>query len=174
MFFLIYRGGGGETHPSALLIAMVALTVLGSGWTILGLLPMFAFPRTRRVAAALLATLASTSLVVFLLKLAVQRVRPCAALPNVRALFDAPTDFSFPSGHAAGAFAFAAFVGILVLRQGKNPARVGIVAGLFLLAAGIAASRIYLGCHFPGDVAGGAIVGLVVGGAGGRLERSER
>jgi membrane-associated phospholipid phosphatase len=61
-----------------------------------------------------------------------------------------PGSTSFPSGHAASAFAFAYAVGrhlpVLAL-----PIR--------LLAGGVAYSRVHTGVHYPGDVAIGAIVG---------------
>jgi undecaprenyl-diphosphatase len=166
LFFVMY---GGASHPSGLFVTMAALTALGSGWSMLAILPMLAVPRTRRLAKALLVTLIVTAAIVFVVKLATARVRPCAALPGVHALFGAPTDFSFPSGHAAGAFAFAAFVGTIALTGARTPLRVSAVLATFALAASIALSRVYLGCHFPGDVLAGAITGAVVGAAGARL-----
>jgi hypothetical protein len=64
-----------------------------------------------------------------------------------------PQSRSFPSGHAAGAFAFATGVG-----------RVLPAAGLPLhaLAALVAYSRIHTGVHYPGDVIAGAIMGAAL------------
>jgi len=59
---------------------------------------------------------------------------------------------SFPSGHATTAFALAATVGFLSERW-FYPALV--------LASAIALSRLTLGVHFPTDVLGGAVVGLL-------------
>jgi len=159
LFFAVYGGAG---HGVAALV-MIALTVLGSGWSMLALVPLLAMGRTRRFAVALVATLALTSAVVFALKAIVARVRPLHALAGVRGLFDAPTDFSFPSGHAAGSFAFAAFVATVLLVAPRARAAPFIAMGLFVLAAGVAISRVYLGVHFPGDVAAGALVGIGVG-----------
>lgn len=165
VFRLVHAGLSGP----GVLAVMAALTILGSGWSMLALLPLFAAPRTRRLAASLALTLASTSIVVALAKLAVGRARPCACLAGVQArVFAAPTDFSFPSGHAAGAFAFAAFASVLLLeRPGARP-RV-IAALLFAVAAGVALSRVALGVHFPGDVAAGALVGAALGAIGARV-----
>jgi undecaprenyl-diphosphatase len=59
---------------------------------------------------------------------------------------------SFPSDHATAAFAIA----FSVLLVGR---RLGVV---FVLAAVmIALSRIFVGVHYPGDVAAGALVGLL-------------
>ena len=61
-----------------------------------------------------------------------------------------PASSSFPSGHAASAFAFSYAVGrhlpILAI-----PIR--------LLAGAVAYSRVHLGVHYPADVAVGSIVG---------------
>ena len=169
-FFAIY---GGDAHARWALGAMIALTVVGSGWSLLLLAPLFARARTRRLAGSLLGTFAVTALVVFVLKMVVGRARPFVALTGVRALFDAPHDFSFPSGHAAGGFAFAGFVLTLALAAPERRARHAALAGAALaLAAGIAASRVYLGCHFPADAAGGAVIGLALGALGARLHGS--
>jgi undecaprenyl-diphosphatase len=168
LFFAVYGGAS----PGAAALVMIALTVLGSGWSMLALVPLFVMERTRRFAGALVLTLILTSAIVFALKHAVARVRPLHALAGVRALFDAPTDFSFPSGHAAGSFAFAAFVATVLLAAPRLRAAPLMVLGLFVLAAGVAVSRVYLGAHFPGDVTAGALVGGLVGAVAGRVYTS--
>jgi undecaprenyl-diphosphatase len=142
-------------------------TVLGSGWVMLLLLPLLLFRRHREATLSLTAVLLVTAAAVWLLKLVFHRVRPCNGLEGVRCLWgDTPTDYSFPSGHAAGSFAFAAFVGgVLLLSEGSKVAgREGAIASvLVLVAACIGLSRIYLGVHFPGDVVGGACLGSTLG-----------
>ncbi|CAN5330787.1 hypothetical protein BH09MYX1_BH09MYX1_32270 [soil metagenome] len=44
-------------------------------------------------------------------------------------------------------------------------------ASLGVVALGIALSRVYLGVHFPTDVAAGAVIGTILGYAGARLAR---
>ena len=61
-----------------------------------------------------------------------------------------PGSDSFPSGHAASAFAFAYAVG-RHLPELAVPIR--------LLAGGVAYSRVHIGVHYPGDVVIGSIVG---------------
>jgi membrane-associated phospholipid phosphatase len=73
-----------------------------------------------------------------------------------------PTSTSFPSGHAASAFAFATAVGD-VLPPASAP--------LHALAAGVAYSRVHTGVHYPGDVIAGSLIGAVAGAAVGRLAR---
>jgi len=60
---------------------------------------------------------------------------------------------SFPSGHAATAFASAA---ILAMLYG------GYFSLGFVPALLVAYSRVYMGVHFPSDVLGGAVLGSAV------------
>jgi undecaprenyl-diphosphatase len=62
-----------------------------------------------------------------------------------------PHSASFPSGHTATAFAAATVLTALVPRA---------AAVWFVLAAAIAYSRLYVGVHFPLDLAGGIAVGV--------------
>jgi membrane-associated phospholipid phosphatase len=61
-----------------------------------------------------------------------------------------PDSASFPSGHAASAFAFAYAVGRHLP---------GLAVPIRLLAGAVAYSRVHTGVHYPGDVVIGAIVG---------------
>jgi undecaprenyl-diphosphatase len=75
-----------------------------------------------------------------------------------------PASTSFPSGHAASAFAFAYAVGRHL------PA---LAVPLRLLAAGVAYSRVHTGVHYPSDVVVGSVIGAgtaaVVAAVGDRL-----
>jgi undecaprenyl-diphosphatase len=82
-------------------------------------------------------------------------VRPCDALGWCAPLAVAsPGGGSFPSGHAAGSFAFAAFVAVRAPRW---------AAPAFVWAALVACSRCVLGVHYPSDVLAGALLGGAVG-----------
>jgi undecaprenyl-diphosphatase len=156
------------------LALMSALTVIGSGWGALMVLPLFASPRTRRFAASLTAVLAVTTIVVFVLKAIVQRRRPYLVVPGVHArIFEAPTDFSFPSGHAAGSFAFATFVAVVLVSHARRSSsqrkrRIALSALALVMALGIALSRCALGVHFPADILAGALLGAALGTLGAR------
>jgi len=65
-----------------------------------------------------------------------------------------PTSRSFPSGHAASAFAFSSAVG------GELPA---LSTPLRLAATTVAYSRVHAGVHYPGDVVIGALIGAGMG-----------
>jgi len=84
---------------------------------------------------------------------AVARPRPYTAHPGLVVLAHRSTDFSFPSDHAT--MAGAAALGLLLVSR-----RLGLVAVLAALA--MAAARVYVGAHYPGDVAAGLLLGGLV------------
>jgi hypothetical protein len=88
-----------------------------------------------------------------LLKTVVRRRRP--QLERLPALISTPTSLSFPSAHASSSFAAARAYSSLL------PA-----APLYPAAAAMALSRVYLGVHYPSDIAAGALLGALVGSRG--------
>lgn len=90
----------------------------------------------------------------------IDRARPYETLTDVHVLVARTTDFSFPSDHAVAVGAVAA--GLLLANR-----PVGLVAvGLALV---MAVARVYVGTHYPGDVAAGLALGSVVVILGARL-----
>ena len=85
-------------------------------------------------------------------KTLLRRARPDRTVVDLPAgrIVRMPGSTSFPSGHSASAFAFAAAVG------DELP-----VAWLPLhaLAAAVSYSRVHTGVHFPGDVLAGSVLG---------------
>ena len=65
-----------------------------------------------------------------------------------------PSSTSFPSGHAASAFAFAYAIGRHLP---------GLAVPIRLLAAAVAYSRVHTGVHYPGDVVIGSVTGAGTG-----------
>ena len=87
--------------------------------------------------------------------------RPCEINTAVQLLVTRPHDFSFPSGHTAASFAA---VGTLYFAGEKKLWKPALV-----LAVLIAFSRLYLYVHYPSDIIGGIVVGLMAGYAGKRI-----
>lgn len=111
-------------------------------------------PRGRRAAVSGLASVAVAAGVTNVAaKLLTRRRRPeRVALGVIQGRHvPMPISSSFPSGHSAAAFAFAAGVG--------HEWPLGAVP-LHLLAGGVAYSRVHTGVHFPGDVIVGTAIGL--------------
>jgi len=111
----------------------------------------------RRLPAALLTALLAVGLAAGLtgiLKDLVDRARPALADPGIVALVTTPSSPSFPSGHAATAFAAAIAVGAFYPR---------IRWPLLGLATLVALSRVYLGVHYWLDVLAGAALGVALG-----------
>lgn len=139
----------------------VVVTFIGGGWGMLALVPFLARETTRRTTTHLIAALVATSALVSTVKALVGRVRPCDALAALEPVFiSSPGGHSFPSGHAAGSFAFAAFVASV---------RPAFAAPAFVFAALVAWSRCFLGVHYPSDILAGALVGMSIGVVAARL-----
>jgi undecaprenyl-diphosphatase len=89
-----------------------------------------------------------------ILKESFHRLRPCMALKDAITPLGCNGTYSFPSNHAVNNFAAATFFYFLFPKY-KWP--------LFITAALIAISRVYLGLHYPSDILGGAIIGAFFG-----------
>jgi carbohydrate kinase (thermoresistant glucokinase family) len=153
-------------EPSPLDIAMSRLTRAADysrlSLVAAGAIAAIGGPPGRRAAARGLASVAVTAAVVNLgLKPLTRRARPQAPDPPVapELRVPMPISHSFPSGHTAAAFAFAASAG-----EALRPVAVPLTA----LAAAVGYSRVHTGVHHPGDVIGGAICGVSMGLAAGR------
>jgi undecaprenyl-diphosphatase len=141
--------------PAPLVPLFHVLTVVGGGWALCALIPFLVRRATRVATAWLLAAITAQSALVSILKALVGRARPCDALSWCAPIAVlSPGGGSFPSGHAAGSFAFAAFVAVRAPRW---------AAPAFVWAALVAWSRVVLGVHYPGDVLAGALLGSAVG-----------
>lgn len=82
----------------------------------------------------------------------VRRIRPCNNGININLLISRPISYSFPSGHTSSSFAVAG-----VLSMYFHQYRIIFMAVAFLIAL----SRLYLYVHYPTDVIGGIIIGIL-------------
>ncbi len=107
-------------------------------------------------AASALVSLAAAQLI----GRAVDRARPYRAIPHAaHVLISKTADFSFPSDHATA-------VGAVALGLWLTDPTVGKVA--IVLALLLALTRVYVGAHYPGDVAAGLVVGALIAFIGAR------
>jgi undecaprenyl-diphosphatase len=117
----------------------------------------------RLVLGALLVVLFTDQLTQLVIKPLFGRLRPCEMLATGQhavswiRLPDGPRlGFGFPSSHAINNFAVATFFAT-VLNHNRY------ARFLFIAALLISISRVYLGLHYPSDIVGGAVMGILIG-----------
>lgn len=66
--------------------------------------------------------------------------------------------YGFVSSHAANTFALAAFMGIILRKHFPK-----MLFWMLIWAAVVSYSRIYLGVHYPADIAVGGMLGILIG-----------
>ena len=128
---------------------VVMLAVAGFG--IAAFLPRFRDGRTmnvRLVVTATVSALVARFGITELIRFFYNRPRPFEALPDIVQLIPHPAGGSFPSGHAALAFAVAAAVAFYYPKTSVL---------FFLAALSIGVGRVAAGLHWPSDILGGAI-----------------
>ena len=155
----LYESAGGFMTPFMELISFLGKD--GICLIILSLLLML-FKRTRRFGTAMLFGVAIGALFTnVFLKVAIARPRPYADESGVFYQLwllvgqNVESDMSFPSGHTTAAF--STMTALFLMGNKKY----SWTAFIFAFLMGLA--RIYLVVHYPSDVLGGIIVGVVAG-----------
>ena len=137
---------------------MVFITRLGDAgiiWIVLSIV-LLLIPKTRKSGVVMVAALVvDVILCNIVLKNLVARTRPYDVNTGVHLLVAKLHDYSFPSGHTAASFAS---VTALYLAGEKKLWKFALV-----LACLIAISRLYLYVHYPTDVLGGILFGVISG-----------
>lgn len=144
-------------RPAGMTLLMKVFTRLGDAlsWVVAALALIAAGGEASRIGLRLGVAAGLAALVSQFFKRLWRRARPTAGILGFTALVENPDAFSFPSGHSAAAFAVA------LAMAGSVPGGPAFVA----LAFAVGLSRIYLGAHYPLDVAVGAVLGLFCGAA---------
>jgi undecaprenyl-diphosphatase len=135
-----------------------AVTILGSikflvlayvitvGW--------FVIKKAKSAAVMLTTTMVGAIILENALKFAFHRHRP-------EPFFDVgPETYSFPSGHALFSLCFYYTLADLLSERSRGRfGRAALWTGTAVLIAAIGLSRVYLGLHYPSDIAGGYLAG---------------
>lgn len=107
----------------------------------------------KKKAALTAGSLVVTVAITTSLKHIIKRERPFITYPDIIYQKQKADGYSFPSGHTSQAFSMATSLSLAFPKW-------YVIAPSFLYAATVGYSRMYLGVHYPTDVAGGAIIGM--------------
>ena len=143
-------------------------------WIIVCIL-LVIIPRTRRIGIIAGSSIALVALITnVFIKNIVARTRPYEAVEGLVNLIEKQKDYSFPSGHTGASFAVAgaliiiAILGLPIVAESGRLSKTKMTLAYNLCAVTaliyaliIAYSRLYVGVHYPTDVLGGLILGIV-------------
>ncbi len=108
----------------------------------------------KKLALLLTVSIAAGALFTYPLKFLIDRARPYETIESARLLTPQEFDPSFPSGHVEMSFLASTVISRFHPEYAKY---------LYAFSFIVALSRVYVGVHFPGDVLGGIVVGVIIG-----------
>jgi len=152
--FLFFNLRG--ARPRWLDILLGSVSQLGNGALAIGL-SIYLFRRNQDLSIQLALGVLSLSIMVELLKALTDRARPFITNANARVVGWREPGRSFPSGHTSQIF----FLATLLYHHFEPGLGVGLL--LYAVAALVGFTRMYVGAHYPRDVVGGALLGLMWG-----------
>ena len=160
-FDLRVRNAIHEQANPPLTDAMIGVTFLGGAYVIVSLAIVLCVSFWRaglqRPARLLAIAVAGEIAIEYSLKLAFHRARPEPFFG-----LSLPSGYSFPSGHAMATLIFyGTLAALLTPRLTSRAVRWLLWLAAGALAAAIGFSRVYLGVHYPTDVLGGYLAGLI-------------
>jgi membrane-associated phospholipid phosphatase len=154
-----FREGNRDQDPAADRL-LRGVTELGSIWASVGAAAALAAAGHRRAAARGLAAASITWVAGQGLKRVFGRPRPYdAGIDGMHLRIERPNGTSWPSSHPAVLQSF------ITVTSGDLGVGSVAGAGLDALAVAVGVSRVYVGVHFPSDVAGGILLGKAVAAA---------
>jgi membrane-associated phospholipid phosphatase len=149
----LFKWFNSSLHRPVLDRFFTGITELGSLWASIGAAAALTVRGRRRAAGDALGAAVATWVMGQGLKRVWRRVRPYDAGGSSRLLILRPRGASWPSSHPMVLVAFITVAGRDLKLGGAARMALGGVAGL------VACSRVYLGVHYPADVAGGLLLG---------------
>jgi undecaprenyl-diphosphatase len=132
---------------------MPAITYLGSfTFVIIYCLSTLLYPneRIRSLGVRVTLALSLATTISQIIKISVSRLRPFIKIQNLNIRKIGIDKYSFPSGHTTAAFSVAITTALIFPSV--------LLAGVGL-ATLVGISRMYLGVHYPSDVAAGVLIG---------------
>lgn len=154
----IYLAINDAPHPGALdSLGWIIAVLFTGGWIwVVGTLVAYLLrvPRSWEAVKRLLPSVViATWTIEYPIKAFFRRRRPFVRIVQALVIGKKPGSWSFPSGHTAASFASAWILSTIWRRAA--PAFFGV-------ASAVGFSRVYVGAHYPGDVASGAILGVLL------------
>ena len=154
----IYLDVNDAPHPGWLdSVAWLVALLFTGGWIwIFGTLVAYLLrvPNSWKAVKRLLPSVVfATWMIEYPIKAFFRRRRPFVRIVQALVIGKKPGSWSFPSGHTGSSFASAWILSSIWPSWAP---------GFFGIAASVGFSRVYVGAHYPGDVASGAFLGIVL------------